>query len=56
MVEKEENDITDLLAVIALLLISIIATVIYLCYFIDCKNINVIPLIISSIFFSSLYH
>ena len=51
MVEKEENDITDLLAVIALLLISIIATVVYLCYFIDCKNINVIPLIISSIFF-----
>ena len=30
---------------------SIIVTIIYLCYFIDCKNTNVISLIISSIFF-----
>ena len=31
--------------------ISIVVTIFYLCYFIDCKNTNIISLIISSIFF-----
>ena len=31
--------------------ISVIITIIYLCYFIECKNTNIISLIISSIFF-----
>ena len=50
MAEKED-DTTFILMSICLLLIAIITTVIYLCYFIDYKNINIIPLIISSIFF-----
>ena len=47
----KENEQVIILMSISLLLIAIIITVIYLCYFIDCKNINIIPLIISSIFF-----
>ena len=49
MKEKEK---TVIIMAIAILIIAIVATVIYLCYFIDCKNINAISLIISSIFFS----
>ena len=52
MGEKEENERTIILLVVAILILTIIITVIYLCYFIDCKNINVISLIISAIFFS----
>ena len=52
MTEKEEkNDATDILMVSSILLIAIITTIIYLCYFIDCKNTNIISLLISSIFF-----
>ena len=49
MKEKEK---TVIIMAIAILIIAIVATIIYLCYFIDCKNINAISLIISSIFFS----
>ena len=43
MTEKEEkNDATDILMVSSILLIAIITTIIYLCYFIDCKNTNII--------------
>ena len=47
----EETEITDITMMATMLLIAIIVTIIYLCYFIDCKSINIISLIISSIFF-----
>ena len=45
---------SELLALVFLgifFVISVIITIIYLCYFIECKNTNIISLIISSIFF-----
>ena len=33
------------------ILIAIVVTAVYICYFVDCKNINIISLIISVIFF-----
>ena len=47
----KENDLDILVLIIFMVIISIVFTVIYLCYFIDCKNINLIALIIRAIFF-----
>ena len=50
MKEDKEKETINILMMIAVLILAIIVTIVYLCYFIECKNINIIPLIISSIF------
>ena len=45
------NEDISLILVCAFAIIAIVITAIYICYFIDWKNINVISLIISIIFF-----
>ena len=44
------HDKEVLFAMVLFLILSIIFTVIYICYYIDCKNIKIISLIISFIF------
>ena len=47
----EKSELVAIYFLGVFMIIAIIVTVLYLCYFIDCKNTNIIALIISSIFF-----
>ena len=47
----EKSELVAIYFLGVFMIIAVIVTVLYLCYFIDCKNTNIIALIISSIFF-----